>query len=59
MEPVNVPALKDSFTWMVAHDGSDSAADVMKQVRWSLMVDKLDQLVVCHIASDEKETYLE
>ena len=55
MEPVNVPKLKESFTWMVCHDGSDASADVMKQVRWSLMVDKLDQLVVAHVYSEAKE----
>ena len=58
MEPVNVPQLKESFTWMVCHDGSDSSTAVMKQVRWSLMVDKLDHLVVTHVESSEKEKYL-
>lgn len=59
MEPVNVPELKESFNWMVCHDGSDASKNVLHQVRWSLMVDKLDHLTVAHVQSAEKETYLE
>jgi hypothetical protein len=39
---------------MVCHDGSEASVAAFKQVRWDLMDDKLDQLVIAHIYDHEK-----
>ena len=45
--------------WFVCHDGSQQSADAFKEVRWSLMHDKRDSIVVAHVWNKEKNEYLE
>ena len=47
------------FKWFVCHDGSQTSADAFKEVRWSLMDDKKDSIVVAHVWNKEKNEYLE
>lgn len=44
---------------MVCHDGSDTSVQALQQVRYSLMNEKKDHLIVGHVWSEAKNEYLD